>query len=316
MNGSFTNTCVAFLALCTASCSTETAPSTAILGSMPLLDRFEGSEWSEPIHVGAPISTPFRELRAQLSPDELSLYLASDRPGGVGAFDIWVSRRACVDCPWEEPANLGPNINSAGGDGGPVLSKDGMLLFFSGSRAGGFGGEDIWMSRRTNPNDDLSWQPAVNLGPMVNTAGTEGGPAYAPALGGEGANLYFGRDGDLYRVRVSRDGVAQDAAAPVTELNHPTAMDAEATIRADGKEIYFWSTRPGSGGADIWVSRRKSANEAWSTPVNASEFNTAAADLTPALSHDGRTLLFAAGNAGRPGLGFQDIWMSTRRESR
>ena len=123
MNGPFTTTCVALLALCAAGCSTETAPSTAILGSIPLLDRFEGSEWSEPIHVGAPISTPFRELRAQLSPDELSLYLASDRPGGVGAFDIWVSRRGCLDCPWEEPANLGPNINSAGGDGGPARAS-------------------------------------------------------------------------------------------------------------------------------------------------------------------------------------------------
>jgi len=112
-----------------------------------------GSEWSEPVHLDAPVNSAFRELGARLSPDELSLYFGSDRPGGLGAFDIWVSRRACLECPWEAPANLCPNINSFGGDGAPALSPDGLLLFFSGARAGG---EDIWVSRRSDPNNGLS----------------------------------------------------------------------------------------------------------------------------------------------------------------
>jgi len=144
----------------------------------PQLHSFAGSEWSEPVHLDAPINSPARELAARLSPDELSLYFGSDRAGGVGAFDIWVSRRACLECPWGEPVNLGPNINSPTGDAAAALSPDGLLLFFSGgAREGGFGGEDIWVSRRTDPNDDLSWGPPVNLGPEVNTSVNEGGGA-------------------------------------------------------------------------------------------------------------------------------------------
>lgn len=317
MNSQSPGFCLAFLAICVASCATETTPQTEILGRPPLFDRFEGSEWSEPVHVGAPISSPNRELRAQLSPDGLSLYLASNRPGGVGAFDIWVSRRACQDCPWQEPVNLGPNINSAGGDGSPALSADGLLLFFSGSRAGGYGGEDIWMSRRTDPNDDLSWGPPINLGPMVNSTGNEGGPTIATALAGEGANLYFSRAGDIYRARVSRDGEALDTAELAVELNDPTATENEPTVRSDGKEIFFWATaqRGGLGNTDIWVARRQSPHEPWSPPQSLGTISTAHTELSPAISHDGRTLFFAAG-ATRGGLGFQDIWMSTRRESR
>lgn len=236
----------------------------------------------------------------------------------MGAFDIWVSRRACRECAWEEPANLGPNINSAAGDGGAALSVDGHLLFFSGARAGGYGGEDIWMSRRTDPNDDLSWEPAINLGPMVNTAANEAGTAYAAPLAGGGANLYFSRAGDIYQVAVTRHGEVLEPATPVTELNHPTAIDAEPTIRADGREIFFWSNAPrgGVGGTDIWVATRRSLHDPWSPPQNLGSVNTPFAQLSPGISHDGRTLFVALGFQGHGGLGFQDIWMSTRRESR
>ena len=292
-----------------AACVTESSD----LPFAPLAHSFANSEWSEPVHLDAPINSPARELGASLSPDELSLYIGSDRPGGLGAFDIWVSRRACRDCPWEAPANLGSNINSAGGDGNPVLSPDGLLLFFSGSRAGGHGGEDIWVSRRMDPNDDLGWGPPVNLGPAVNTAGTEGGPSYVPALLGDQANLYFSRDGDIYQARVGRDGEVLAPAVPVGELN-TAATDNAPTVRRDGREIFFWSTRAGGmGGADIWMANRGSPADPWSAPSPlGAPVNTPGADLEAKLSWDGRTLLFAAGANARPSLGFQDIWMSVR----
>jgi len=274
--------------------------------------------------LDAPVNSPFRELGAALSPDELSIYFGSNRPDPTaqGAFDIWVSRRGCRECPWEDPVNLGPNINSPGGDGSPMLSHDGHLLFFSGSRAGGQGGEDIWVSRRTDPNDDLSWGPPVNLGPEVNTTANEGAPAYVPALAGGGASLYFERQGttlagsDIYEVRVTRDGEALGPATPVAELNS-SVEDLGARVRADGREVFFWSARPGGMGlSDIWVATRQNPHDAWSTPENVGPMiNTPFADLTPSLSWDGRTLLFSAAPAARPSLGLQDIWMSTRTPS-
>ena len=179
------------------------------------------------------------------------------------------------------------------------------------------GGEDILVSRRTDPNDDLSWGPPVNLGPAVNTAVNENGPAYVPALEGGGARLYFSRAGDIYEARVTRDGEVVASAVPVAELNHSTANESEPTVRADGREMFFWSNRPGGmGTADIWVATRRGVHEPWSAPQSlGAPVNTQFGELTPGLSWDGRTLLFS-GTATRGGsLGFQDFWMSARTPS-
>jgi Tol biopolymer transport system component len=277
---------------------------------------FANSEWSEPVHLDAPVNSPFRELAAALSPDELSIYFGSDRPdptAAFGAIDMWVSHRACLDCPWEEPVNLGANINSPQGDGSPAFSPDGHLLFFTSGRDGGAGGDDIWVTHRTDTNDDLGWEPAVNLGPYVNTAAAEVSPSYIPAIEGGGVNLYFSRGTDVYAVRVTSDGEALGPAEPVAGLGGGRGV----TVRKDGREVYFWSNPlNGMGGSDIFVATRRSPNDEWSAPENVGPvINTSFADLTPSLSLDGRTLLFSEAAAARPGLGLQDIWMSTRTPS-
>jgi Tol biopolymer transport system component len=84
-------------------------------------------------------------------------------------------------------------------------------------------------------------------------------------------------------------------------------------VRKDGKEAFFWSTRPGTaGGADLWTSTRQNVLDAWSEPVNVEALNTAFEDLTPSLSFDGRTLVFAS---NRPGSLGNDIWITTRTSS-
>src|SRR6059036_3507929 len=98
-----------------------------------------GSEWSEPVDLGPPINTPSADQSPALSPDGLSLYFASDRTGGLGGVDLWVSRRASDRSPWGTPANLGPGINSSGIESGPNLSRDRHLLFFQSNRPGGQG---------------------------------------------------------------------------------------------------------------------------------------------------------------------------------
>jgi len=149
---------------------------------------FAGSEWSEPVNLAA-INTGAAEAQATFSPDELSLYFQSDRTGDP---DIWVSHRACRECDWEPPVNLGPVINTTFIENGPALSIDGHLLFFFSNRPG-VGGNDIYVSRRTDTHDDFAWGPPEILGSDVNTTGDENAPHYQQSAEPGGAELYFTR---------------------------------------------------------------------------------------------------------------------------
>ena len=280
-------------------------------------DPLAEAEWSEPVHLDAPINSPSADLGPDMSPDELSLYFGSDRSGGPGDVDLWAVHRDCVGCPWGTPFVL--SISSPESDGEPSFSPDGRYLFFSSNRDGSIAGsDDIWVSYREDITDDQGWGPPVNLGPGVNTAAHETGPVYVPALRPEGANLYFVRGfggGDIYRALVDLDGRTFGDATPVVELNS-TAVERSPAIRHDGKEIFFGSVRGGSG--DIWTSTRQNVNDPWSAPTKVILGSPGASgnDLTAGLSHDGRTLVFTGGFRTRGGLGRQDIWVSTRHQGK
>jgi len=284
---------------------------------------FAQSEWSAPVNIGTPINSTAGEMNAALSPDELSLYFTSDRLGGLGITDIWVSHRNCGDCPWQTPVNLGAPFNSSSQDAGPRLSDDGHLLFFQSDRPVGSNvGGDIYVSRRNNPNDDFGWGPPVRLGPDVNTPeGTENAAAYLQSAEDGGGNLYFNRTTatvpmpELYVASITRDGETRGPATPVSELNVVSANDQHATIRKDGREIFFSSNRAGGlGGFDVWTSTRRSVHDPWSPPEDiGAPVNTASTDQQPSLSSDGRTLVFASNRPG--GLGGSDLWIATRTPS-
>jgi len=303
-----------------AACGTETDGVGVGVGIQA--ERFASSEWSEPVNLGAPVNSSVNDMNAALSPDELSLYFVSGRAGGLGGVDIWVSRRASLDSPWEDPVDLGPNVNSSGLEASPSLSMDGHLLFFSSDRPGGQGSNDIYVARRTDKKDDLGWGPAVNLGPDVNTAAFEAGGWYLQSAEEGSANFYFVRGPntvalDIYVAPVNTDGEAGGPAVLVAELSNlnPAITDAHPSLRADGREIYFYSNRAGSlGASDLWRSTRQSVHEPWSPPENlGAPLSSTANDVHPSLSHDARTLIFASTRAG--GLGGSDIWMATRTPS-
>ena len=278
---------------------------------------FSSSDWSAPENLGSVVNSAGPDVNASLSPDELSLYFTSDRAGGLGANDIWVARRDCIDCAWQAPVNLGAPINTASIDGGPRLSIDGHLLFFQSQRPGGHGSDDIYVSRRDNPNDDFGWGAPVLLGPDVNTAASEQAAAYLQSAEDGAANLYFNRTtattaADLYYAPVSRDGETRGPAVAVSELNDGASIDQHATIRKDGREMFFSSTRAGGlGGFDIYTSTRRSVHDPWSAPARlAAPMNTASNDMQPSLSANGRTLIFASNRPG--GFGANDLYVSTR----
>jgi len=270
------------------------------------------SEWSAPVNLGPVVNSPFADRAPELSPDGLSLYFASNRPGGFGATDIYVARRAGPDQPWGPPANLGAVINTPGIDAPGHLSRDGHRLYFTSGRAGGFGSNDIWVSWRVNTNDDFAWETPVNLGPEVNSAGFEGGITLRLP------ELYVASDrvapGGALHIFLSAlgPGGTFGPAVLVEELSSE-GNDLRPTIRFDGRELFLSSDRPGSaaGSQDIWVTTRPAFGAPWSTPINLGlPVNTEANEAQPSLSADGRTLLFTADRPG--GSGRDDLYMTTR----
>ncbi len=274
------------------------------------------SEWSAPVNLGPTVNSASNDAGSFISKDGLSLYFNSNRPGGFGGLDIYVSQRASVDDPWGSPQNLGPIINSSSDDQTPTVSLDGHRLYFASSRPGGFGALDIYVARRRDKGNDFGWEAPVNLGAGVNTSLPELGPAPFEDDETGTITLYFSRDAigarDIWASTLGADE-SFGRAVLVAELSSPFD-DARPAIRRDGLEIFFDSNRPGSVGLlDIWVSTRASTSDPWSEPVNLGPVvNSAALDARPALSFDGTSLYFHSGRTG--GFGGNDIYVSTREK--
>ena len=97
------------------------------------------------------LNTPFQDGCPIQSPDGLSLYMASNRPGGQGLLDIWVAHRESTDDPWGAPENLGEPVNSAADDFCPTPVRGGGLFFVSrAALPGSCGMGDIYFTRE-NP---------------------------------------------------------------------------------------------------------------------------------------------------------------------
>jgi hypothetical protein len=100
--------------------------------------------WSQPVNLGPVVNSNSYELNGELSSDGLVLFFESDRPGGLGGYDIWMTRRKSRHDSWAPPVNLGPPVNTVGEDGLGTVSADGKTLYFAGDRPGGWGSWDMW----------------------------------------------------------------------------------------------------------------------------------------------------------------------------
>ncbi len=102
-------------------------------------------------------------MHPAVSPDGKLLFFASNRAGGFGGTDLWVSERNNSE--WDKPENLGPAVNTTANEGFPFVALDGKLYFCSKGHPG-FGGFDIFV---TYKDENGAWQPATNLGKPINS---------------------------------------------------------------------------------------------------------------------------------------------------
>lgn len=244
------------------------------------------------------VNTAFVDGCPIQSPDGLSLYMASTRPG-FGKIDIWVAHRSSTDVGFGTPLNLGAALNSGADDFCPT-PVPGKGLFFVSTRGGN---ADIYFSQN---HPVAGWTAPVSLGSAINSALPELSPSYFEADGR--TFLYFSRGPDIYSAELQADG-SWGAVGPVVQLNS-AVNDLRPNVRKDGLEIVFDSNRHPAGDQDLYFATRASVNDPWSTPVNAgTAINTAANETRGSFSRDAETLLF--GRAPGP-EGMSDIYFSTR----
>ena len=117
------------------------------------------------MNPGSPLNSPYWESQPSISADGQTLYFVSNRPGGFGKMDIWISRMT-EDSGWGEPENAGPVINTAGDEMSPFIHFDGKTLYFSSNGRPRIGGLDLF---RTEYDFVNGWSEPENLGYPINT---------------------------------------------------------------------------------------------------------------------------------------------------
>lgn len=210
--------------------------------------KFENGIWSQPIkvlvHEMYSFNDPF------LSPDNQRLYFISDRPiAGVGPkkdYDVWYVER--LGTKWSEPKTAGPNINSAANEYYISFTASGKMYFSSNNQdEQGKNNYDIYSSEMKGGE----FQPALKLGPGVNTSEYEADVFVAP----DEAYIIFAANrqgglgvGDLYVSFHNADGTWASATTMGKTINTETD-DFCPYVTPDGKYLFY-----ASRGDIYWVS--------------------------------------------------------------
>jgi hypothetical protein len=274
--------------------------------------------FGRPVNLGRTINSENSDWLPCISADGLEMYFSSNRAGGYGDQDIYVTTRSTADADWGPPVNLGPTVNGPAEDASAFISADGLTLYYVPLyfESGGSPAWDIWITRRLSK--DADWGKPINLGPTLNSPSID----VTPSISNDGLELYFASNrsggygaGDLYvSTRVTTDSNWGTPMNLGPTINNSSA-DYCPFISSDGLALFFSSDnlgpfRPGGlGRSDIWVTMRMTVLDSWGPPVNLGPvINTSVRDLSPNISADGSTLYFGS---DRPdGFGGLDLWQA------
>lgn len=242
----------------------EYFPSFTIDGSRVIFTRRQNNDedfyesiytnggWTKAEPVTGKINTNLNEGAQNISQDgDWLIFTGCNYPEGAGSCDLYIAYKM-KNGGWTEPENMGRVINTEFWESSPSLSPDKKSLYFSSSRAGGYGGKDIWVTHRSNTG---RWSQPINLGKSVNTASDEA----CPFIHADNQTLYFNSDGhlgygmtDLFLVKKNVD---ETWGTPVN-LGYPiNTIDDEGSIivSPDGRTSYYASDGMDTkGGLDLF----------------------------------------------------------------
>jgi outer membrane protein OmpA-like peptidoglycan-associated protein len=186
-----------------------------------------------------------------MAPDGRVIVMSILRKDSIGGRDLYVSFRK-PDNTWSEPENMGPVINSPEQDVTPFIAADGVTLYFSSNRPGGFGSNDVYMARRLDYTWK-NWSTPRNLGYPINTAGWD---AYYTVPGnGEFAYFVSTSEGygksDLFRIELPEDARPIPVMMVSGRVRDPKGQIIPASITyerlSDGEVIGSATADPSTG---------------------------------------------------------------------
>ncbi len=213
--------------------------------------NFINGKWSNAKPLEGKVNTTLNEAALNISQDgQLLVFTGCNYPEGEGSCDLYFSVR--TNKGWSEPQNLGPVVNTDLWESSPSLSPDKRDLYFSSSRAGGFGGTDIWVTHRLASG---KWSVPENLGEAVNTSGNEG----CPFMHADNQTLYFNSNGhtgygmsDFFFSKKINDSswmMAENLGYPINTIDDEGSL----IVAADARTAYYASDKGDSkGGIDIY----------------------------------------------------------------
>ncbi len=212
--------------------------------------------WSNIRNLGPNVNSGAWESQPSLAGDGSTLYFASDRSGGLGGTDIYVSVRN--DGEWSRAVNLGAAVNTPADELSPSIAPDGKSLFFASNGHGGVGGFDLFVAGGGGDRG-TGWGAIRNLGTPINSPADD---FYFVSLPNS-TNAYFvsDRGGDMdvmvaypnpfpAEAMVAVAGIVSDAAT-----HTPVAAKITVTDLASGEVAATYTTDDRTGGYYVLLAR-------------------------------------------------------------
>lgn len=204
--------------------------------------------WSKAENIGAPINSIWHEATVGISPDGQTILIYKDDLGDGNIYSTTLDGDI-----WSTPIKLNENINSKYWEPSAFISADGSTLYFTSDKPGGFGGRDLYISKRPLGGD---WGIAVNMGPTINTPFDEDAPFIHP----DGVTLSFSSNGhntmggfDIFTSLIS-DGTWSEPVNVGYPIN-TTDDDIFYVVSPDNRTAYFSSFREdGFGEKDNYMA--------------------------------------------------------------
>lgn len=209
-------------------------------------------KWGAPKNIGPMINSSYFESSASLSPDGNTLYFVSERKGGIGNGDIYVSKKI-NKTEWGEPVNIGPTINTIEDEVSCFIHPDGKTLFFSSKGHNSMGGYDIFKSVYENGK----WSVPENIGYPINTVDDD----VHFTLSADNKTAYYDTyslkgmgERDIFKIDLSRYNIMEKDArnkkynpnsqpilsilkGSITNANEGQFLDAEITVTSETGEV-------------------------------------------------------------------------------